>query len=236
MASQDVILSKFEADFKQQQSKMTNKINTVLKAITDRMARALPSDTVKKPKLNVNSTSPVSPGSINIIKLEEEPKDIPQLEPKYPVATEEIGSSGNDEEKEVEWIDVEEPLDLIDTSDESVYESLIKEMPRCSLNHDFRIRRGDPRNLKIPCVIGHKFMANAYIDVDLPMNIMSLAYYKSIRKDGYEYRGRNFMRLRRDMQVFAGNMSYAMDFIILENIETNIDASLLERFLCRYVS
>ncbi|GJU92582.1 hypothetical protein Tco_1317338 [Tanacetum coccineum] len=52
-------LSKFEADFKQQQSEMTNKIDIVLKVITDRITRALPSDTVKNPKLNVNSTSPV---------------------------------------------------------------------------------------------------------------------------------------------------------------------------------
>ena len=52
MASQDARLSKFEADFKQQQSEMTNKIDTVLKAITDRMTGALPSDTVKNPKLN----------------------------------------------------------------------------------------------------------------------------------------------------------------------------------------
>ncbi|GKD43144.1 hypothetical protein Tco_1267789 [Tanacetum coccineum] len=59
MASQDARLSKFEADFKQQQSEMTNKINTVLKAITDRIAGALSSDTVKNLKLNVNSTSPV---------------------------------------------------------------------------------------------------------------------------------------------------------------------------------
>ncbi|GKB54840.1 hypothetical protein Tco_0905593 [Tanacetum coccineum] len=59
MASQDARLSKFEADFKQQQSEMTNKIDTVLKAITDRMARALPSDTVKNPKLNINSTTSV---------------------------------------------------------------------------------------------------------------------------------------------------------------------------------
>ncbi|GJR18029.1 MAK10-like protein [Tanacetum coccineum] len=51
MASQDARLSKFEADFKQQQSKMTNKIDTVLKAITDRIAGTLPSDTVKNPKL-----------------------------------------------------------------------------------------------------------------------------------------------------------------------------------------
>ncbi|GKD17378.1 hypothetical protein Tco_1206536 [Tanacetum coccineum] len=59
MASQDARLSKFEADFKQQQGEMTNKNDTVLKAITDRITRALPSDTVKNPKLNVNSTSPV---------------------------------------------------------------------------------------------------------------------------------------------------------------------------------
>ncbi|GJV92609.1 retrovirus-related pol polyprotein from transposon TNT 1-94 [Tanacetum coccineum] len=46
MASQDTRLSKFKVDFKQQQSEMTNKIDTVLKAITDRIAGALPSDTV----------------------------------------------------------------------------------------------------------------------------------------------------------------------------------------------
>nr|GEW64414.1 zinc finger, CCHC-type [Tanacetum cinerariifolium] len=58
-ASQDARLSKFEADFKQKQGEMTNKIDTVLKAINDRMTRALLSDTVKNPKLNVNSTSSV---------------------------------------------------------------------------------------------------------------------------------------------------------------------------------
>ncbi|GJR80767.1 hypothetical protein Tco_0151552 [Tanacetum coccineum] len=35
---------------------MTNKIDTVLKAITDRIIGVLPSDTVKNPKLNVNPT------------------------------------------------------------------------------------------------------------------------------------------------------------------------------------
>nr|GEU67273.1 hypothetical protein [Tanacetum cinerariifolium] len=37
MASQDARLSKFKVDFKQQQSKMTNKIDIVLKAIIDRL-------------------------------------------------------------------------------------------------------------------------------------------------------------------------------------------------------
>nr|GEU44477.1 MAK10-like protein [Tanacetum cinerariifolium] len=63
---------KFKDDSKQQQSEMTNKIDTVLKAITDRMIGALPSDIVKNSKLNVNSTSPFlsarSHNSINTIK------------------------------------------------------------------------------------------------------------------------------------------------------------------------
>ncbi|GJY42782.1 hypothetical protein Tco_0430995 [Tanacetum coccineum] len=57
MASQDARLSKFEADFKRQQGEMTNKIDTVLKAITNQIAGTLPSDTVKNPKLG---THPVS--------------------------------------------------------------------------------------------------------------------------------------------------------------------------------
>ncbi|GJR93015.1 hypothetical protein Tco_0265189 [Tanacetum coccineum] len=59
MASQNARLSKFEADFKQQQSKMTNKIDTVLKAVTERIAGELPSDTVHILKLNANPTSSV---------------------------------------------------------------------------------------------------------------------------------------------------------------------------------
>ncbi|GKE97705.1 hypothetical protein Tco_0021056, partial [Tanacetum coccineum] len=58
-APQDARLSKFKADFKQQQSEMTNKIDTVLKAITDRMAGALPSNTVKNLKLNVNTKTSI---------------------------------------------------------------------------------------------------------------------------------------------------------------------------------
>nr|GEV69836.1 MAK10-like protein [Tanacetum cinerariifolium] len=48
MASQDARRSKFKADFKRQQGEMTNKIDAVLKAITDQIAGTLPSDTVRK--------------------------------------------------------------------------------------------------------------------------------------------------------------------------------------------
>ncbi|GKB26766.1 hypothetical protein Tco_0866167 [Tanacetum coccineum] len=232
MASQDARLSKFEADFKQQQNEMTNKIDIVLKAITDRIAGALPSDTVKNPKLSTYlvlsarsyptedpQCSTYIHGSINTITIHpkqqndsrdsmaeeeeqeregnpedtntveyiKEQRDTPLLERKNITAVGNLGSNKDDEG--IEWLDVEEPLALVNTSKESVYELLIKEMPKCSLNYDFRIKKGDPRNLKIPCMIGHKFTANAYIDIDLPMNIMYLAFYNSIIKNGYEYRG-----------------------------------------------
>ncbi|GKA64521.1 hypothetical protein Tco_0764228, partial [Tanacetum coccineum] len=170
-------------------SEMTNKIDTVLKAITDRMAGVLSSDTVKNPKLNVKSTSLVSStrsypmkdpqcstqihGSINTIMMylkqpyephghdiitkvekEEEPKDTPQKGSKGPKIINELEYNRIKEEKEFEWLNIEEPLDLVDTCKESVYESLIKKIPRCSLNFDFRIKKGNPNNLKFPCMIG----------------------------------------------------------------------------------
>nr|GEW80137.1 hypothetical protein [Tanacetum cinerariifolium] len=52
MVSQDARLSMFEADFKQEQGKMTNKIGKFLKAIKPQQG--------KKPKLNVNPTSSAS--------------------------------------------------------------------------------------------------------------------------------------------------------------------------------
>ncbi|GJS79393.1 hypothetical protein Tco_0729274 [Tanacetum coccineum] len=71
MASQDARLSKFEADFKQQQSEMTNKLDTILKAITDQITGALPNDTVKNPKLNVKPTSSVLFAQIRTRRPEE---------------------------------------------------------------------------------------------------------------------------------------------------------------------
>ncbi|GKB44952.1 hypothetical protein Tco_0889894 [Tanacetum coccineum] len=134
-------------------------------------------------------------------------------------------------EKDNEWIEYEEPLNLVNLYDESIYESIIKEMPWCSLNYDFRIEKGDPNNLKFPCMIGHKFIPNAYIDIDLPMNIMSLAYYNDIRGNGFEYKGENFVGIGKDMHVFIGNMSHVMYFNILESVEANIDPSLSQVIL-----
>ncbi|GKB64142.1 hypothetical protein Tco_0920328 [Tanacetum coccineum] len=134
MASQDVRLSKFEADFKQQQSGMTKKIDTVLKVITDRIARALPSDTcstyihgsintITIHQCNPHDDMPEvdeqkregNPENTNTVELKEEQSGTPQLELKDPTAITKIEPSRGNEEGKIEWVDVEEPLDLVDT-------------------------------------------------------------------------------------------------------------------------
>ncbi|GKE32693.1 hypothetical protein Tco_1452015 [Tanacetum coccineum] len=106
-ASQDARLSKFEADFKRQQGEITNKVDTVLKAITDHIAGTLPSDTVKNPKLG---THPVSAArsyltedlqcstyihsSINAITIHPKQPDESQVN-KPDVGQEEKGNLGN---------------------------------------------------------------------------------------------------------------------------------------------
>nr|GEY72707.1 hypothetical protein [Tanacetum cinerariifolium] len=53
----DAKISKFEADFKQYQSEVTNKLDAFLKAFNNQMTGVLPSDSVKNSKLNPNLTS-----------------------------------------------------------------------------------------------------------------------------------------------------------------------------------
>ena len=55
MASQEARLSKFEADFKQQQNEVTNKIDTLLKVLNNRVLNA----STSKPTKNTNTGNEV---------------------------------------------------------------------------------------------------------------------------------------------------------------------------------
>ncbi|GJU85326.1 hypothetical protein Tco_1292872 [Tanacetum coccineum] len=66
----------------------------------------------------------------NTIACIEERSDTPLLEWKDITDVGNLGS--NKDDQGIEWLDVEEPLDLVDTSKESVYESLIKDIQTAS--------------------------------------------------------------------------------------------------------
>lgn len=89
-----------------------------------------------------------------------------------------------------------------------------------------RIKRRDPNNLKIPCMIGCKHFYNVYIDTCLPKNVMSLFHYNNICRWGMIYKGENVVGIDNDVQVFVENMTFAMSFTIVDNIEEYIDPRL----------
>ncbi|GJS49752.1 hypothetical protein Tco_0599873 [Tanacetum coccineum] len=88
------------------------------------------------------------------------------------------------------------------------------------------IVEGNPLNLKIPCNIGHIHVGRDYIDLYYPLNIMSICCYNRImttplepRKDSKSPSGiNNFTGRFRGIPIFVGNLTYASDFMIVEDI------------------
>ncbi|GJR57829.1 hypothetical protein Tco_1499991 [Tanacetum coccineum] len=190
MASQDARLSKFEADFKQKQGEMTNKIDTVLKTITDQIAGTLPSNTVKNPKL---STSPV-------LSTRSYPTEDPQclthvhglinaitIHPKQP------NKIKNNESEEKEHGKEGSPEDTNTMVHNDEQSDTLQLKPKGTTIDNLRPDTNDDEI--------------EWLDVEEPQDLVDT-------------------RSGRDMHVFVGNMSYVMDFTILENIENNIDPSL----------
>lgn len=89
-----------------------------------------------------------------------------------------------------------------------------------------KIRRRDPSNLKIPCMIGHKHFDNVYINIFMPKNVMSLFHYNNICRWGMIYKGEKVVGKDHEIQVFVGNMAFTMEFTIVDNIEDYVDPRL----------
>ncbi|GKA36259.1 MAK10-like protein [Tanacetum coccineum] len=85
----------------------------------------------------------------------------------------------------------------------------------------------------------HVHVGRAYIDLDSPLNIMSRGCYNWImttplepRKDSKSPSGiNNFTGRVRGMPIFVGNFTYALDFMIIEDISSDIDPRMSPAFL-----
>ncbi|GJW17228.1 hypothetical protein Tco_0024664 [Tanacetum coccineum] len=135
MASQDARLSMFEADFKQQPSEMTNKIDIVLKAITERIAGTLPSDTIKNLKLgthpvlsaqgnlgNTDSKQQLQPNQFASITTEQDDGEVMFIE--IIRDDEPQNKDPNEGEEEMTEEPVVEYFDTFPTRNELTYHSL----------------------------------------------------------------------------------------------------------------
>ncbi|GJY77390.1 hypothetical protein Tco_0482506 [Tanacetum coccineum] len=261
MASQDARLSKFEDDFKQQQSEMTNKIDTVLRAITDRIAKALPSDTVKNPKLNVNSTSVVFllPEEEEQVK-KENPENIntnpsPPPDPSVLFITEKVCKLNSFFES-LGWQDddshIEEPkvsenagtreseveyFDAFLTRSELAYHKYLM----CGPIHliflgNPIIMEGCPSNLKIPYNIGHVHVEKAYIDLNSPLNIMTRMMYNWIMRRKLNHRENSDRRVSNFTRRIKGIHVFVRNFTyVIDFMIVNDISSIIDPRLSQVV-
>ncbi|GJR06920.1 hypothetical protein Tco_0529904 [Tanacetum coccineum] len=232
MASQDARLSKFEADFKQQQSEMTNKINTVLKAITNRIAGTLPSDTVKNPKLRTHpvlsarSYPTMDPqcstqihSSINIITIHPKQQSDPH--------------DRTEENKEEERDSPENHPDSPTPPDLSVSFIIEKVLKFNSLFESLGLVPPSP-NAELVCT-----NENDEVAYKMPYMIEqynSLSNLEKERTQEVEYFDifptRNELPIK-GMHVFIGNFTYVADFMIVKDISSIIDPRLSHVILRR---
>jgi hypothetical protein len=97
-----------------------------------------------------------------------------------------------------------------------------------------KIKRGDPKNAKIPYMIGYKHIENAYIDFKSPINIMSSSVYNDIvktrlgprRDPKYPEGVCNFFGRIKGLHVFVGDFTYITNFMVVEDLVNVIDCRL----------
>nr|GEW87373.1 protein kinase-like domain, concanavalin A-like lectin/glucanase domain protein [Tanacetum cinerariifolium] len=117
-----------------------------------------------------------------------------------------------------------EYFDTFLTLEELEYHEWLLKFPKPSWVR-VKIRTENLKNIKISCMIGHFLKRQTYIDLELPINVMSKQHHRGIMIKGLESRRKpsnpsknnNFVGIVRGLKVFIGNFTYECNFMILED-------------------
>ncbi|GJV69573.1 MAK10-like protein [Tanacetum coccineum] len=204
MASQDARLSRFEADFKRQQGKMTNKIDIVLKAIIDQIEGALPSDTVKNLKLSTSlvlsarSYPTIDPqcsshpsNSINAIKAHFKEATISQTSLRQPeIETEPPQPEEPEPTLEDEFQDLHLNLLVLEVlAYAPIYNAILDKYVKSLelgknrstfVQGEIPAKMEDPELFTLPCRLGESKPFNTLADLGSCVNIIPLYLFKKL--------------------------------------------------------
>ncbi|GKA71040.1 MAK10-like protein [Tanacetum coccineum] len=209
MASQDAKLTKFEADFKQQQSEMTNKIDTVLKAITDRLARSLPSNT----EANISQTSQLQPGMRIGMQQPEEPE--PTLEDEF-----------HHLHLNLPVLEVLAHAPIYNAILDKYVESLeLGKNGSTFVQGEVSAKMEDPGLFTLPCRLGDSKPFNTLADLGSCVNIIPLYIFKKLNIGLLEETSHIFrladitksypVGIVKDLEVHIGKLKLLNDFYVI---------------------
>ncbi|GJV01817.1 MAK10-like protein [Tanacetum coccineum] len=238
MASQDTRLSKFEADFKQQQSEMTNKIDTVLKAITDRIVGTLPSDTVKNPKLGthlvlfsrsyliINPQCSSHPStSINAVKAHFNDAIVEPQQPEEPEPT--LEDEFKDLHLNLPVLKVLAHAPFYNAILDKYIESLeLGKNGSAFIQGETPTKMGDPGLFTLPCRLGDSKPFDTLADMRSCVNIIPLYLFKKLNIGLLEETDHIFrladgtksypVGIVKDVEVHIGKLKLLNDFYVLD--------------------
>ncbi|GKD19556.1 hypothetical protein Tco_1208714 [Tanacetum coccineum] len=177
----DAKTSRFEADFKQYQSEVTNKLDAFLKAFNDQMKRVLPSDTIKNPKLNLNcfkSATCDKKDQLQINTLRVNESETPTL--KEPEKT-----------LEDEFADLHLNLPVLELlAHVPMYDALLDKYIislELAKNGSEYIQSVAPEKMKdpglfiLPCILGDSKPFDTLADLGSCVNLISLKLFKELK-------------------------------------------------------
>ncbi|GJX16325.1 hypothetical protein Tco_0217157 [Tanacetum coccineum] len=219
---------------------MTNKIDTVLKAIIDQIAGTLPSDTIRPkygahPISSTRSYPTMDPqcsthihSSINTITIH--PKQLEESQANEPdksierflndFVNQPNETNTNDLESDNESVDTpfvsSFPHSNNDSDDVEVLNELIEYENVGMLCQEKAINCFDGDDLAFQCMIAFRKFTT-YFDPFLPMNIITQKAYNTIMVEGLESTRKNLVAIVRDVYVFVGSFTYITDFVVLNH-------------------
>ncbi|GJU90632.1 MAK10-like protein [Tanacetum coccineum] len=214
----DARLSMFEADSKQQQSEMTNKIDTVLKAITDQIAGALPSDMVKNLKLSASLISST--------------RSYPTIDPQCASHPSTSINAINTHSKEdlhlnlpVLKVLAHTPIynDILDKYVESLE---LGKNGSAFVQGEIPVKMEDPKLFSLPCRLGDSKHFDTLADVGSCMNIIPLYLFKKLNIRLLEETDHIFgladetktypVGIVKDLEVLIGKLKLLNDFYVID--------------------
>ncbi|GKD25576.1 putative reverse transcriptase domain-containing protein [Tanacetum coccineum] len=92
-------------------------------------------------------------------------------------------------------------------------------------DEDEKIRIDYAYNFKFSCMIGFEFV-HANFFPNLPINVMSKKFYKSIMKDKIEFRGRNELGSWANVPIFIGDFYVITDFTVVKDMDPYLDEGM----------
>jgi hypothetical protein len=241
MASQEARIVRFENEFNQQQTEMTNKIDNLLKALNNQTL-ATPRKDTRDTNSGIQTKDPSSSKHVHFVnvvtikpidrEIEESDKDEAKVEANSEDENREVEVKQDEKLEEIEPI--EKYFDKLPTEEEREYHKDLFDSPeKTYIFGNPLIKMGDPSNINIPCNIGHMHIWKAYIDLRSPVNIMTRTYYNWVMKKQLNFRlmpGKNlisnFAGRVKGLHVIIGNLTYEIDFMIVEDTRPVIDADL----------